>query len=312
MSTTQTRSTQATRDLFEPRADAALVPFEDIREEIASAPQTISVLAAKDVKKAAEAAAELQSASIRLTYPSDWIVFRAKDGQITGYLQDAGCQRVRPLWGISFAKFSPRTDLEESTTPDGHYLVDAYVEGLCALTGETLQEIGHRDSGGLFGPAWEEAWKAEDHLTLAKLRADVKKASIANAQGRIVRRASGLSQVPVDRLAHLLGVKADSFRGVKFREGTRGGGSSSTSDASDAQLNLIAGEAVRAKKVANAKDFKLIRGFAEDAKLTKDQASKVIETLKAAKPGAISSDQFLALLGIAPAAAAEREPGEEG
>ncbi len=307
---TLTRTQQ--QDLLAPRDESSLpaLPGElvnRIREEIESEPRTISVLAASDVKQAEAAARALQEAAIRLTFASDWIIFEAKDGARLGYLQDAGCQRVRALWGIDFSRCSPRDDLEESTTPDGHFCVEAYVEGHCKLTGETIQEFGWRSSMGLFEKAWAEATKDELHVTIAKLKADVKKSAIANAQGRIVRRATGLSQVPAEKLCQLLGVAPDKLRGFKFRSGTQGGGSSSTSDASEAQVNLIVNEAVRGKKVAGATDLGVIRGFVEQARLTKQTASKVIETLKAAKERGVSSDQFLALIGVAQGAPAEEE-----
>lgn len=305
------RAHQAAAPLLAPRDDASLpVVLENIRDEIESAPRTISVLAASDVAKAEQAARALQEASIRLTYPSDWVIFQAKDGARLGYLQDAGCQRVRSLWGIDFSKFDPRTCLESSETQDGHFVVEAYVEGHCAITGETLQELGWRSSLGLFEKAWLEAKENQQHVALAKLRADVKKSAIANAQGRIVRRATGLSQVPEDRLCHFLGVKPGQLRGFTFKEGTRGGGASSTSDASEAQINLIVNEAVRGKKVKGATDLATVRRFVDDAKLTKSSASDVIKTLKEAAVGTVSSDQFLGLLGIG--VGTEREPGQEG
>src|SRR5262245_5651050 len=49
----------------------------------------------------------LRRASIRATMPEDWVLFRAPEGQVTGYLEDAGCMRVRPLWGIRIFNVAP-------------------------------------------------------------------------------------------------------------------------------------------------------------------------------------------------------------
>lgn len=298
----------AAASLLEPRDEALVPALYNAADEIASAPRTISVLAATDVEHARKAAAALQRASISLTYPSDWVVFAAKDGARLAYLQDAGCQRVRSLWGIDFSRFDPRRDLDAAETDDGHYTVDAYVEGRCHITGEVLQEMGWRSSLGLFEKAWLEAKENHQHVTLAKLKSDVRKSAIANAQGRIVRRATGLSQVPESVVCTILQVKPGELRGFAFKEGTRGGGSSNTSDASEAQVNLVVNEAVRGKKVAGATDLGVIRDFVLQAKLTKSTASDVIKRLKDAPVGSISSDQFLAILGIG----VGREPGEEG
>lgn len=310
--TDQQVRTEAARELLSTREEAAVPAiYEHLADEIEEQPRTISLLAARDVEAAQKAARALQQASIQLTYPSDWVVFEAKDRARLAYLQDAGCQRVRSLWGIDFSKFDPRNDLESSDTLDGHYAVEAYVEGHCRITGEVLQEIGWRSSAGLFEKAWGEARKDEQHVIIAKLKSDVKKSAIANGQGRIVRRATGLSQVPEEVVCRLLSVKLGALRGFTFREGSQGGGASSTSDASEAQINLVVNEAVRGKKVAGAASLEVIRGFVVEAKLTKQSASDLIKKLKDAAPGAVSSDQFLALLGIG-VGAKQREPGEDG
>ena len=43
---------------------------------------------------------QLRTASLQLTNPQDWVLFRDKDGNVTAYLQDRGCDRVRPMWGV--------------------------------------------------------------------------------------------------------------------------------------------------------------------------------------------------------------------
>jgi hypothetical protein len=318
---------QALRQILQPRDEGSLpVPVQDILDEIRSRvrsePSTISVLAARDVQQAAAAATALQEASIRLTMLEDWVAFPAKDGAVLCYLQDAGCQRVRILWGISFAKFDPRTDLagEEIAGPGGHYAVEAYVEATCAITGETIQEIGHRDSAGLFERAWLAAREGEQEVTLAKLRSDVRKSAIANGQGRAVRRATGLSAVPAHRVCALLGVKPEQLRGIRFEQGSRGGGGTG-GGASDPQILTI---------VKNAFDFHKVKGLGEligreafeklvrGAGLTGGKtgtASAAIDALMKAPRDSVGVEQLEKLLSVkiggAPAAPREREPGEE-
>ena len=295
-------------EAFAPRSDAHLPALagEIVQEIESSTPSTISVLAATDVQKAVAALAELQAGSIKLTIVEDWVIFTAKDGAQLGYLQDAGCQRVRSLWGINFSDLDPRRDLLEETLPDGHLVVDAYVTATCNVTGERIQEIGHRSSIGLFESAWKKAVENDDHAGRARLRADIRKSAIANAQGRIVRRATGLSQVPVHRLCQVLGVKPERLRGIRFESGTRGGGGGGMNDATDGQIRMIAGQATKERKVNGIGAFNDAEALVRGANLTKAQATKVIDALKAAQQP-LSRGQFEHLLGIvAP------EPGSEG
>ena len=51
----------------------------------------------------------LRKSSIRATHPEDWVLFKAAEeqgGQVVGYLEDAGCDRVRDLWGIEIFDIS--------------------------------------------------------------------------------------------------------------------------------------------------------------------------------------------------------------
>src|SRR5215475_1380387 len=75
-----------------------------------SIPATINELAALGDKKGlaiVEARSEilhaLRIASIKLTMPNDWSLFRAVDERgetITAFLGDQGCDRIKKLWGI--------------------------------------------------------------------------------------------------------------------------------------------------------------------------------------------------------------------
>src|ERR1041384_764366 len=58
----------------------------------------------------------LRLASIRSTYPSDWLIHSAfdRDGNKTrevGYLQDCGAQRAGKVWGIEIS--APAVDRED-------------------------------------------------------------------------------------------------------------------------------------------------------------------------------------------------------
>lgn len=131
-------------------------------------------------------------AGIKATHPEDWILFKARDdqgGQIVGYLQDSGCERVRDIFGISIYNVSPPEKLAGATPDVFHYLVRG--DGSCTLTAQSIEGIeGGRSST-------EDFCKDK---TGAALELAVRKAARANLDGQIVRELAGLGGVPIAEL----------------------------------------------------------------------------------------------------------------
>jgi hypothetical protein len=133
-----------------------------------------------------------RKASIRATHPEDWLLFKAGDeqgGQVVGYLQDSGCERVRDIFGISISNVSEPQKLSGTEPGVFHYLVRG--DGRCTLTAQAIEGIeGGRSS-------------TEDFCrdkTGAALELAVRKAARANLDGQIVRELAGLASVPVAEL----------------------------------------------------------------------------------------------------------------
>lgn len=131
-------------------------------------------------------------AAIRATHPSDWLLFKAKDeqgGQVVGYLQDSGCERVRDIFGISIENVSTPEKIAGATPQEFHYLRSG--DGRCSLTAQYIQGIeGGRSST-------EDFCKDK---TGAALELAVRKAARANLDGQIVRELAGLASVPIAEL----------------------------------------------------------------------------------------------------------------
>lgn len=258
--------------------------FSDILQELVdrgvrpTRDQTLSGLTLRNTEEAIEAINALQIASIRLTYPEDWVLFRAKDGAEICYLQDAGCERVRPLWGIDFDRVSLKEDVDDRMLEDGNYVAEAIIRCRCALTGETIEEMGFRSSAGFFGPEWEKVTKAESAVEIARLKANIRKASIVNGKGRCIRTVSGLAQVPVSKLREC-GLDVKRIRGgAVFQSGTKGG---SGDYASEPQLKALTAEAM--KKVVGLDkigDYGAILRMLTAANLSKRRASELIDGFK--------------------------------
>ena len=126
----------------------------------------------------------IRALSLRLTSPNDWVLFRTRDGEVYGYVTEAGCQRFRQLWGIEINNVSdPRVEQES----DGEFSVTLTGDGYCNLTRLGVTGIiGQRGSR-------EDFVKYEKGTKLQSL---VKKAARANLDGNITRELCGLKNVP--------------------------------------------------------------------------------------------------------------------
>jgi hypothetical protein len=176
-----------------PTAHAAAL---DIRRP--DTPTTLSELAALRGEAGEVIAARvlvvetLRRASIRATHPEDWLLFKAPadaGGQIVGYLQDAGCDRVRDLWGIEV--FDVGTPVKVTGADPGvfHYLVTG--SGRCKLTRQVIEAIeGGRSST-------DDFVKGKTGVELELL---VRKAARANLDGNITRELAGMKSVPAAEL----------------------------------------------------------------------------------------------------------------
>lgn len=137
----------------------------------------------------------LRKAAIRATSPEDWLLFRAPEeqgGQIVGYLQDVGGQRVRDLYGIEIFDVRPAERVVHSVD-SAIFMYVQRASGRCRLTRQTVEDVeGARASGDDFCRG-----KTGADLDLA-----VRKATRANLDGRITRQLSGLGSVPVDELSN--------------------------------------------------------------------------------------------------------------
>jgi len=128
--------------------------------------------------------------AIRMTHPEDWVLFKTKDERITGYLEDAGCERVRPIFGISI--FDVQTP-EKIVSSDGKsFAIIIRGRGRSGLTLDELDAVeGIRESTEDF---------CKD-LTGIKQELRVRQAARASLDGRIVRELTGLGSVPIEELA---------------------------------------------------------------------------------------------------------------
>jgi hypothetical protein len=155
-------------------------------EDITALPNPNDVAIAR-----AQVIATLRTAAIRATYPEDYVLFKAPDehgGQIVGYLQDAGCDRVRDIFGIEIFDI---TKPERIAAVDGtfHYLITG--AGRCRLTRQIVESMeGGRSST-------DDFCKGKSGVDL---ELTVRKAARANLDGNITRELAGMKAIPLDEL----------------------------------------------------------------------------------------------------------------
>src|SRR5262249_21362077 len=135
----------------------------------------------------------LRKAAIRATSPPDWLLFKSPEeqgGQIVGYLQDCGADRVRDLYGIEIFNVSKPEKVVGNDPAIFHYLITG--SGRCKLTRQVLEEVeGGRSSTDDFCQG-----KSGLDLELA-----VRKAARANLDGNITRELAGMKSVPTEAIA---------------------------------------------------------------------------------------------------------------
>ncbi len=132
----------------------------------------------------------LRNASIALTFPHDWVLFKADD-RITGFLQETGCQRIKDLWGIEVYDLGDWIRAEDMETKDFSWSISG--TGISKRTGQIIT--------GVTGTRYSY----EDFIVKRKLRnlqieTEVKKAARANLDGNIARELAGMKSVPMEEL----------------------------------------------------------------------------------------------------------------
>jgi len=131
----------------------------------------------------------LRKSSILLTYPDDWLLFRTREGDVFAYLQDSGCDRVAPLWGIEIFGVSEKPERIVAEDKSFAYVVRG--SGRCSLTGQTVENMeGMRTSTD----------DIAKNLTGIQQEYTVRKSARANLDGGILRELAGLKRVPLQAL----------------------------------------------------------------------------------------------------------------
>jgi hypothetical protein len=165
-----------------------------------SVPVTINELSALDKKRgmviveARTAILEkLREASIQLTMPNDWTLFRTTDDRgttDTAFLADQGCDRIKKLWQIQIDNIRTYDRIDDNET--GTYAYRLLGDGFCGATGERVYDVE--------GIRYSDERYAQEKPEGIQRQVAVRKAARANLDGGITRELTGLKSVPREEL----------------------------------------------------------------------------------------------------------------
>jgi hypothetical protein len=149
------------------------------------------------LKTRTEIVRTLREHSIAMTDPQDWTLFKKPESQgglITAFLEDKGCQRIKPLWGI---------DVVPQGWPENSKFavekLDIGDEFLITVTGDSYCKLTDSWVRGVEGSRGSDEDFAKQQTGTRRL-AHVRKAAFANLDGGCVRKQTGLSGVALQEL----------------------------------------------------------------------------------------------------------------
>lgn len=227
------------KDLF---GNVGPVPREVVEEEreerhiirpAAAGGLTIEQLLSEDPKKAqailetrSKLLEQIQAAALKRTRPTDWTLYKDKEGRIVGVLRDSGAVNVRKVMGISIFNHRPKVGdiaeprVSEEKIPaldrDGKdtgelltcFVAEMWADGICSLTGEPAEDV-------YCGLRSIDAYGKSQFVGRGHMQ-DLKASCRTTLDSKVVRILSGLRKVDAEVLK-LHGIEPEKcYRGSGF------------------------------------------------------------------------------------------------
>jgi len=245
---------------------------------------------AQQAEQRIDAVIKIKKMALKVTNPRDWT-----DQGGNPYLQVSGAEKIANLFNISWRIDEPICETED----DGHFTF-TYV-GTFTIPGRSIQVTGSRSSKDPFFKKyeWKDNVKTEKPISAIDRR-DVKMAAMTNLLGNGITRLLGIRNLTYPDLEAFAGIKKDQVGKVDYKKNgekepvkepqKKGEIKDPDAPVTEPQLkaiNTILGKLGFTDDLDRHKKVSLIIGLPEAevlttlSKLTKGQASKVIETLTA-------------------------------
>ena len=273
-----------------------VIRTEQEQDTLPAIMDTALVALAEQAEKRVEAMNKIKRMALKLTNRHDWVDENGKP-----YLQASGGEKVARLFGISWRISEPLIENLEG----GHWLVT--YTGEFSLGGVPIDAVGTRSSKDPFFKKYRyegpEADRKKIELPPSEIdRGDVKKAAFSNLLANGITRLLGIRNLTYDELLEYAGIRREDITSVTFKKGgkpqAQQAGKPGTTETrypshpdepiTEAQQRAIhavlkerldiTDELAKAQKVAQVLGLK--DPPTSMSKLTKGQASKVIEKLQ--------------------------------
>jgi hypothetical protein len=295
--------TAANPEVMQPETALAKPSLPVTIEDLAALPEEEGVAI---IEGRQEILDTLRKASILLTHPQDWVLYKAEN-RITCYLQDCGCQRVMALWGIDIEPTGGYERIDDKDTEEFAYSCKA--DGFCASTNRAVKAVqGLRLST-------EDVVK---NLPRLQKSIRVRQLATANRDGNIVRMLTGLKSVAIEELDSVwkaegkgksvaLCVPGRGYGSQKERQGAQANDADKTSD--PGPKCPTCGAKMNFRKAGSTTSGKAYGAFWGCSKFKSDGCKGSVQDsdYQKSKPKPATYGE-----GADPDPALDRAPGEEG
>lgn len=253
-----------------------LTPGQDLSTVIQSA------------EKNTELTKRIKQLALSVTNRHDWV-----DQQGKPYLQSSGCEKIRPLFNISWEV----DDYVRENEENGHFSYS--IRGNFMMGGQKISVIGARSTKDPFFKQYEYI-KDKNGKKVIKLdeygnkveqpkanidATDIKKAAYSNFIMQGITRILGIRNLTYEEVEKYTGITRNNITSVTYNSSSNGNGSytnGSSSAASEKQIGflrkLLENAGLKDKGVSAINDLKILsREIKTSSDLTSKEASQLIE-----------------------------------
>lgn len=158
----------------------------------------------------------LRRASIALTEPQDWTLYKIEEGRIRGYLENVGVERVWAMWGPE--QYDLEDPIRRDDTETGQFSISITGSCLFKRTGHSVEKITATRY------SYEE-FIVNRRLPRLQLEPEVTRAARASLNGKHGRVLMGLNAVPTQELDDVWEKAGMKWKNTKLCNLGRGFGS---------------------------------------------------------------------------------------
>lgn len=232
-------------------------------------------------EKNIELVKKIKRLALSVTNHHDWV-----DQQGKPYLQSSGCEKIRPLFNISWEAVEYIRDNEEN----GHFSYT--VTGFFIMGGQKISVIGARSTKDPFFKRYEKDNKGnlkydEYNNKIEQPKAnidatDVKKAAYSNFVMQGIVRILGIRNLTYEELEEYTGITSANITKVEYKTTNKKTSSGANNAASEKQIGylrkLLLDAGLKGKEIDEINKLKILsREIKSAADLTSTDASALIK-----------------------------------